>query len=172
MSLFVNTNVSSINARRQLFNLNNNLNVKFERLLSGFRINGATDDAACLQISKRLTTQLLGLDMAVRNANDAISLTQTVQGVSHSMGLVSQEISIIDAKRVDLDALQNRFQSTIKNLSNISENVSAAISRVGETYFAAETADSTRWQIIHRASLTALGKSNQRPQAALHLLQS
>ena len=62
MSLFVNTNVSSLNAKRQLFNSNNNLNTAFERLSSGFRINSAKDDAAGLQISNRLTTQVLGLD--------------------------------------------------------------------------------------------------------------
>jgi flagellin len=275
MSLFVNTNVSSINARRQLFTSNNNLNTAFERLSSGFRINGAKDDAAGLQISNRLTTQVLGLDMAVRNANDGISVSQTIEGAlaesttalqrirvlavqsqnginasadrvalqkevsalkiemsriasytqfggvnvldgnysaaflvganagqtisvnveraagfgssglfagedisvvtvqeaSRTMGLVSQAISIIDAKRADLGALQNRFQSTIRNLSNISENVSAARSRIRDTDFAIETAELTRWQIIQQASITVLGQSNQRPQAALQLLQ-
>jgi flagellin len=80
MSLFVSTNVSSLNATRQLFTSNNNLNTAFERLSSGFRINGAKDDAAGLQISSRLTSQVLGLHQAVRNAHDAISLSQTIKG--------------------------------------------------------------------------------------------
>ena len=80
MSLFVNTDVSSINAQRQLFDVNDRLNTSFERLSSGFRINSAADDAAGLQISDRLTSQVEGLNQAVRNANDAISLAQTAEG--------------------------------------------------------------------------------------------
>ena len=273
MSLFVNTNVSSLNATRQLFTSNNNLSTAFERLSSGFRINGAKDDAAGLQISNRLTSQVLGLNQAVRNANDAISLSQTIEGAlaetttalqrirvlaiqsqnginsssdrvalqkevtalknemsriastsqfggvnvldgsfssaflvganagqtisinversggfgasglnvaatsvlteaqaSAAMASVTEAISIIDAQRADLGALQNRFQSTIRNLSNISENVSAARSRIRDTDFAVETAELTRWQIIQQASVTVLGQANQRPQAALSLL--
>ena len=275
MSLFVNTNVSSLNATRQLFTSNNNLNTSFERLSSGFRINSAKDDAAGLQISNRLTTQVLGLNMAVRNANDGISLAQTAEGAlgevttalqrirvlavqaqnginasadrlalqkevdalkfemsriaattqfggvnilggdyssaflvganpgqtisinisrtngfgaaglfdgedisvatvadaSRAMVAVLEAISIIDAERADLGAIQNRFQSTIRNLSNISENVSAARSRIRDTDFAVETAELTRWQIIQQASITVLGQANQRPQSALQLLQ-
>jgi flagellin len=273
MSLFVSTNVSSLNATRQLFTSNNNLNTAFERLSSGFRINGAKDDAAGLQISNRLTTQVLGLDQAVRNANDGISLSQTIEGAlaettsalqrirvlavqsqnginsssdrvalqkevtalknemsriastsqfggvnvldgafsssflvganagqtisvniersggfgasgllvadtsvvteaqaSAALTAVSEAISIIDAQRADLGAIQNRFQSTIRNLSNISENVSAARSRIRDTDFAVETAELTRWQIIQQASVTVLGQANQRPQSALQLL--
>ena len=80
MSLFVNTNVSALNAQRQLFDVSNSLSTSFERLSSGFRINGAADDAAGLQITDRMTTQIQGLNQAVRNANDAISLTQTAEG--------------------------------------------------------------------------------------------
>jgi flagellin len=89
---------------------------------------------------------------------------------SAAMTAVSEAISIIDAQRADLGAIQNRFQSTIRNLSNISENVSAARSRIRDTDFAVETAELTRWQIIQQASVTVLGQANQRPQAALQLL--
>ncbi|MFC3645932.1 flagellin N-terminal helical domain-containing protein, partial [Planctobacterium marinum] len=71
MSLFVNTNVSSLNAQRQLFDSGNALSTSFERLSSGFRINRAADDAAGLQITDRFTSQIQGLDQSVRNANDA-----------------------------------------------------------------------------------------------------
>jgi flagellin len=90
---------------------------------------------------------------------------------SAAMVAVSEAMSIIDAQRADLGAIQNRFQSTIRNLSNISENVSAARSRIRDTDFAVETAELTRWQIIQQASVTVLGQANQRPQAALSLLQ-
>jgi len=79
MSLFVNTNVSSLNAQRQLFDVSSSLSTSFERLSSGFRINSASDDAAGLQISERMTSQVQGLDQAVRNANDAISVVQTAE---------------------------------------------------------------------------------------------
>ena len=83
---------------------------------------------------------------------------------------VDAAISAIGAQRAQLGALQNRFQSTIRNLSNISENVSGARSRIKDTDFAAETAALTRNQIIQQASTTVLSQANQRPQSALQLL--
>ncbi|QGX38289.1 flagellin [Permianibacter aggregans] len=74
------TNVSSLNAQRQLTGTNNALQTTFQRLSSGFRINSAKDDAAGLQISNRLTSQISGLGVAARNANDGISLAQTAEG--------------------------------------------------------------------------------------------
>ena len=275
MSLYVNTNVSSLNAQRQMFSSSNGLDTAFERLSSGFRINSAADDAAGLQISDRMTSQIQGLDQAVRNANDGISLAQTAEGAmqeittalqrirvlaiqsqngintsadrlalqkevsalkteisriattsqfggvdiltggysakflvganagqtisvnisrtggygfsgltngqsdlsiasaataSAALTTIDSAISAIDAKLADLGAIQNRFQSTIRNLSNISENVSAARSRIRDTDFATETAQLTRFQIIQQASTTVLSQANQRPQAALSLL--
>lgn len=278
MSMFVNTNVSSLNAQRQLFDVSNSLNTSFERLSSGFRINSAADDAAGLQITDRMTSQVQGLNQAVRNANDAISLSQTAEGAlqetttalqrirtlavqsqngintsadraalqkevtalrtevsriatttefagveilsgtfsakflvganegqtisvnlssgnlgsisgfsATGMGITSNDvttaagasalmtdidaaISGIGAVRADLGALQNRFQSTIRNLSNISENVQAARSQIRDTDFATETANLTKNQIIQQASTTVLSQANQRPQAALSLL--
>jgi flagellin len=80
MSLVVNSNIQSLNTQRQLFVSSNKLSVAFEQLSSGFRINRAADDAAGLQISERLTSQIQGLNQAVRNANDGISLAQTAEG--------------------------------------------------------------------------------------------
>jgi flagellin len=275
MSLFVNTNVSALNAQRQLFDVNDRLSTSFERLSSGFRINSAADDAAGLQISDRLTSQIQGLNQAVRNANDAISLAQTAEGAldetttalqrirvlavqsqnginssadraalqqevtqlqnelsriatdtqfgglnilsgdfstaflvganagqtisinlstsngasfgasglgvgtvdisttdgaSAALASIDTAISSIGGTRAELGALQNRFQSTIRNLSNIVENVSGARSQVRDTDFALETAELTRNQIIQQASTTVLSQANQRPQAALQLL--
>ena len=280
MSMFVNTNVSSLNAQRQLFDVSNSLSTSFERLSSGFRINSAADDAAGLQITDRMTSQVQGLNQAVRNANDAISLSQTAEGAlsetttalqrirtlaiqsqnginssadrvalqkevsalrteisristttqfagvnilsgdfsakflvganagqtisvnlssptlaragvngfsatglgitgsdvltsdnaSSMLANIDTAISAIGGLRADLGALQNRFQSTIRNLSNISENVSAARSQIKDTDFATETANLTRNQIIQQASTTVLSQANQRPQTALSLL--
>ncbi|WJG10563.1 flagellin [Aliiglaciecola sp. LCG003] len=273
MGLFVNTNVSSLNAQRQLAGSGQALSTSFERLSSGFRINRAADDAAGLQISDRLTTQVQGLNQAVRNANDAISLSQTAEGAlgevtsslqrirtlavqsqnginsssdrlalqkevsalkteisristdsqfagvdiltgsfsaaflvganggqtisvnlsrsggygssglsigtltvasitgaSAALTAIDTAISTVGAVRADLGALQNRFQSTIRNLSNISENIAGARSRIRDTDFATETAELTRNQIVQQASLSVLSQANQRPQSALSLL--
>ncbi|MEQ5808953.1 hypothetical protein J3369_16240 [Alteromonas sp. NFXS44] len=80
MSLYINTNVSSLNAIHNLFQSQNGLGKSLERLSSGFRINNASDDAAGLQISDRMTSQIQGLNQAVRNANDGISVVQTADG--------------------------------------------------------------------------------------------
>jgi len=80
MALVVNSNVQSLNSQRQLANSTNSLAGNFERLSSGKRINSAKDDAAGLQISSRLTSQINGLNQASRNANDGISLAQTAEG--------------------------------------------------------------------------------------------
>jgi flagellin len=80
MALYVNTNTTSLYAQRQLGNSGDVLDKSFERLASGQRINSAADDAAGLQISNRLTSQTNGLNQAMRNANDGISLAQTAEG--------------------------------------------------------------------------------------------
>ncbi|MGM0906011.1 MAG: flagellin [Pseudomonadota bacterium] len=323
MPLYVNTNVSSLNAQRQLISSGNSLDQAFERLSSGFRINSASDDAAGLQISNRLESQVQGLNQGNRNANDGISLAQTAEGaldevtntfqrvrtlaqqaangsntdedrlaiqeeiqvlmsevnriaedttfggqnlldgsyeaafqvgadanqtIDFSMKTVggsavstngvsanggftlsgiagiasvvtgesltatygtatftasnngasalsfaavfeadgisvsTQEgaqavlagmdnlIAVVDKKRAELGAVQNRFQSTIRNQGNVSENLEAAKSRIKDADFAAETAKLTQSQILQQASQTILAQANQRPQAALQLL--
>jgi len=302
MALFVNTNVSSLNAQRQLMNSGNSLDTSFQRLSSGLRINSAKDDAAGLQISDRLTGQINGLTQGNRNANDGISLAQTAEGALDEMtnmyqrirtlagqaangsntdadraalqlearqlgeeinrisedttfggtnlldgsfsaefqvgadanqtismtmtsiaaatggtvavnsfavsdiaasastisggssgastafanasslsftsvgeaqdilAAVDSMIGAIDSKRAQLGAVQNRFSSTIRNQSNVIENVSAARARIRDTDFAVETANLTKSQILQQASSTILSQANQRPQSALSLL--
>ncbi|MDD1792466.1 flagellin [Enterovibrio makurazakiensis] len=80
MAITVNTNVPAMTAQRYLNSSTDSLNASMERLSSGFRINSAKDDAAGLQISNRLISQSRGLDVAVRNANDGISMSQTAEG--------------------------------------------------------------------------------------------
>ncbi|MGH8352863.1 MAG: flagellin [Pseudomonas sp.] len=80
MALTVNTNVASLNTQRNLTGSSKALDTSLQRLSTGFRINSAKDDAAGLQISNRLSSQVSGLNVAVRNANDGISLSQTAEG--------------------------------------------------------------------------------------------
>ena len=322
MALYVNTNVSSLNAQRQLMKSGNSLDTSFQRLSSGLRINSAKDDAAGMQIANRLTSQVNGLNQGNRNANDGISLAQTAEGaldevtsmfqrirtlaqqasngsntdedrlalqeeirslskevnrvaedttfggqnlldgtydakfqvgadavqtigfsmkdvgattsgantisanggftmsgiagiasavtgetLSATTGTISADvgaapddssfadvftkegisvssqanaqavmagmdslIAVVDKKRAELGAVQNRFQSTIRNQSNIAENLSAAKSRIQDTDFATETANLTKMQILQQASQSILSQANQRPQVALSLL--
>lgn len=80
-------------------------------------------------------------------------------------------IKTIDGYRSDLGAVQNRLDSTIRNQSNVSENVSAARSRIRDADFATETANMTKQNILQQASSAVLSQANQRPQVALSLLK-
>ncbi|KOG92413.1 flagellin A [Aeromonas media] len=302
MSLYINTNVSSLNAQRNMMNSTKSLDTSYTRLASGLRINSAKDDAAGLQISNRLTSQINGLDQGNRNANDGISVAQTAEGAmdevtsmlqrmrtlaqqsangsnnSDDRTALQQEytqlmteidrvaknttfggqtllnggyvgsfqvgadagqtitfkmtsaftikgmasatkgnatvattttgepytvtksntgnvtttsistittakdaqtamanldymIKVVDSKRAELGAVQNRFDSTIRNQANVSENVSAARSRIRDADFATETANLTKQNILQQAASTILSQANQRPQSALSLLQ-
>ncbi|MGL5584341.1 MAG: flagellin hook IN motif-containing protein, partial [Plesiomonas sp.] len=99
MAITVNTNVTALNAQRNLNKTNNALNVSMQRLSTGNRINSAKDDAAGMQISNRLSSQISGLGVAAKNANDGISIAQTAEGAM-------QESSNILNKMRDL-ALQS-----------------------------------------------------------------
>ncbi|WP_274967844.1 flagellin, partial [Succinimonas amylolytica] len=276
MALYVNTNASSLNAQRMMANSTNSLDTSYKRLASGLRINSAKDDAAGLQISDRLTSQINGLNQGNRNAQDGISFAQTAEGAMDEMTNMyqrirtlalqsangtnstsdrkaiqqevtqlckeidrindqttfggetllskgnidfqvgadaNQKISIntkakngnndladwkvatlataigtsgdymaastdtdnvgafdvqtadkaqavianidsfiakVDSKRAEFGAVQNRLESTIRNQSNVSENVSAARSRIRDTDFASETAAMTQQNIIQQ----------------------
>ena len=336
MALYVNTNVSSLNAKRNLSNSTSSLDTTYKRLASGLRINSAKDDAAGLQISNRLTSQINGLEQGNRNAQDGISYSQTAEGamdeitnmlqrvrtlalqsangtnnakdriaiqqevtqlcdeinrvsVSTTFGgtkilngdggitvagtgtdafkatgnkagdkdivfqvgadanqtigvdlglkngagfdiagltsnltkadgktvfndadittdgtgtfvaisaadsstgkanvafdvttadsaqnvlaVIDKYVQTVDSKRAELGAVQNRLESTIRNQSNINENVSDARSRIRDTDFAVETANMSQQNILQQASQTILSQANQRPQIALSLLQ-
>ncbi len=126
MSLFVNSNSSSLNAQRQLFNSGQALSTSFERLSSGFRINRAADDAAGLQISDRLTSQIQGINQSIRNANDAISLVQVGEGalaeVTTSLQRIRQ-LAIQSQNGInsssDRTALQQEVTALVSEISRI-----------------------------------------------------
>ena len=80
MSMIVNTNVSSLTAQRSLAESSNMLDQAMERLATGSKINRASDDAAGLAIVQRMTAQINGLNMAIKNANDGIAMTQSIEG--------------------------------------------------------------------------------------------
>ncbi|MGE8144770.1 flagellin domain-containing protein [Pseudomonas frederiksbergensis] len=286
MALTVNTNTTSLNVQKNLNRASDALSTSMSRLSSGLKINSAKDDAAGLQISNRMSSQIRGQVVAVKNANDGISMAQTAEGalqestnilqrmrelatqarngtngtadqtatnaefaqmsdeltriaastnlngkqlldgsagtmtlqvgantgsanhidlvlsskfdaVSLSVGsgtlvltgttgtgvssaaanidnaitAIDAAIAAIGATRANLGASQNRLTSTISNLQNITENVTAAQGRVQDTDFAAETANLTKQQTLQQASTAVLAQANQLPSAVLKLLQ-
>ena len=92
MSAVINTNIASLNAQRNLSASQSSLNTSIQRLSSGLRVNSAKDDAAGLAIGERMSGQIRGLNQAVRNANDGISLAQTAEG---ALGTITQNLQRI-----------------------------------------------------------------------------
>lgn len=86
MAQTINTNVASLNAQRNLSASQNSLGTTLQRLSSGLRVNSAKDDAAGLAIAERMNTQVKGMNVAIRNANDGISLAQTAEGALGKIG--------------------------------------------------------------------------------------
>ena len=126
MALYVNTNVSSINAQRKLANSTLALNTSYQRLSSGLRINSSKDDAAGLQISDRLTSQINGLNQGNRNANDGIALAQTIEGALDETTNMLQRIRTLAVQaangtntRKDREALQQEVDSLCYEVSRI-----------------------------------------------------
>ena len=92
MAMTINTNIAAMNAQRNLGKTQGMLNQSLQRLSSGLRINSAKDDAAGLAITSRMTSQIRGLDQAIRNANDGISLAQTAEGALQESTNILQRI--------------------------------------------------------------------------------
>ncbi|WP_206012059.1 flagellin [Pseudoalteromonas sp. Z1A8] len=127
----VNTNVSSLNAQRNLSQSGSDLATSMERLSSGMRINSAKDDAAGMQISNRLTSQINGLGVAQRNANDGISMTQTAEGAMQESTNILQrmrELALQSANGSNSDddraSLQKEVSALQEELTRISDTTS------------------------------------------------
>jgi flagellin len=119
MGLFINTNQSALNAQRQLSSTSNSLSRSFERLSSGLRINGAKDDAAGLSITTRFSAQIRGLNQAVRNSNDGISLAQTAEGALNETTNILQrirELSVQSANDTNNDSDRASLQAEVSQL--------------------------------------------------------
>ncbi|WP_038879223.1 flagellin [Vibrio jasicida] len=131
MAITVNTNVAALVAQRHLTSVTDMLNQSMERLSSGKRINSAKDDAAGLQISNRLQSQMRGLDVAVRNANDGISIMQTAEGAMNEVTNIMQrmrDLSLQSANgsnsKAERTALQEEVSALNDELNRIAETTS------------------------------------------------
>ena len=119
MAIYVNTNVSSLNSNRQLGKATHSLDTTYKRLSSGLRINSAKDDAAGLQISDRLTSQINGLNQGNRNANDGIALAQTAEGALDEVTNMLQRIrtlSLQSANGTNTTADRSAIQAEVDQL--------------------------------------------------------
>ena len=123
MALYVNTNVSSINAQRKLANSTLALNTSYQRLSSGLRINSSKDDAAGLQISDRLTAQINGLNQGNRNANDGIALAQTIEGALDETTNMLQRIRTLAVQAANGTNTQKDRQALQEEVNALSEEV-------------------------------------------------
>ena len=126
MGLRVNTNVTSINAQRNLSQVTGRLSTNFRRLSTGLRISSAADDAAGLAISERLRSQVRSLDQAKRNANDGISMVQTAEGALNEVSSILtrlRELSIQanngTVSDTDKDTLNEEFTSLVNEIDRI-----------------------------------------------------
>lgn len=126
MAQVINTNISSLNAQRNLNSSQGSLATSLQRLSTGLRINSAKDDAAGLAISDRMTSQIRGLNQAARNANDGISMAQTAEGALSSAGDILQRIrelavqsSNASNSSSDRQALQKEVNALTSELDRI-----------------------------------------------------
>jgi len=127
MAQVINTNIMSLNAQRNLNSSQGALATSLERLSSGLRINSAKDDAAGLAISERFSSQIRGLNQAVRNANDGISLAQTAEGAMQEIGNNLQRIRELAVQSSnatnsasDREALNNEVQQLLAEIQRVS----------------------------------------------------
>ena len=283
MAQIINTNLMSLNAQRNLSTTQSALATSVQRLSTGLRVNSAKDDAAGLAIAERMNTQVRGMNVAIRNANDAISLAQTAEGAlskindmgqrmrelavqsanatnndtdrasldaefqalsaeikrnlegtsfngtklfaalatltfqvganntatdqiavitpelakdakltavlgsanggcapadiknvansTAALGKLDDMLAMVNAKRADFGATQNRFEAVIQTLQVSAENQTAARSRIMDADFASETASLTRSQVLQQAGTAMLSQANSLPNNVLSLLR-
>ena len=276
----INTNIMSLNAQRNLSATQSALATSVQRLSTGLRVNSAKDDAAGLAIAERMNTQVRGMNVAIRNANDAISLSQTAEGTlskindmgqrmrelavqsanatnndsdraslnqeyqalaeeikrnlagasfngtklfagaaaltfqvganaattdqitintenlagdakftavignntkpdgiatvtaaSAALGKLDDMLALVNSKRAEFGATQNRFEAVIQTLQVSAENQTAARSRIMDADFASETASLTRSQVLQQAGTAMLSQANSLPNNVLSLLR-
>ena len=280
MAQIINTNIMSLNAQRNLSTTQSALATSVQRLSTGLRVNSAKDDAAGLAIAERMNTQVRGMNVAIRNANDAISLSQTAEGTlskindmgqrmrelavqsanatnsdsdrqnldaeyqalaeeikrnlagaafngtklfataaaltfqvganaattdqitintenlagdakftavignnnkpdgiatvtaaSAALGKLDDMLALVNSKRAEFGATQNRFEAVIQTLQVSAENQTAARSRIMDADFASETASLTRSQVLQQAGTAMLSQANSLPNNVLSLLR-
>jgi flagellin len=156
MALVINTNVASLNSQRQLVSSGASLDKSTERLSSGLRINSAKDDAAGLAIANRMTSQVRGLDQAVRNANDGVSMIQTAEGALQESTNILQrmrELAVQSANGIYNDADRKTLDAETQQLKAELDRISATTSFNGKNLLDG-TLGTTKLQVGAQANQT------------------
>jgi len=179
MAISVNTNVASLNAQRNLSKSSNDLQTSMERLSSGMRINSAKDDAAGLQISNRLTSQINGLAVAQRNANDGISIAQTAEGAMSASTDILQRMRDLALQSAngsnssdDRDALQKEIVALQDELTRIATSTRFGEQQLldgsytGQSFQVGANAGETIDMSLDSIKASALGKVDAQALAA------
>ncbi|MBH3359495.1 flagellin domain-containing protein [Pseudomonas guariconensis] len=129
MALTVNTNTTSLGVQKNLNRASDALSTSMTRLSSGLKINSAKDDAAGLQIATRMTSQIRGQTMAIKNANDGISIAQTAEGAMQEQTNILQRMRELAVQarndsnsKEDRDALNNEFQKMLSEIDRIANS--------------------------------------------------
>ncbi len=131
MALTVNTNIASLNTQRNLSNSSNALATSMQRLSTGSRINSAKDDAAGLQISNRMTSQINGLGVAVRNANDGISLAQTAEGAMQESTNILQRMRDLALQSANGSNTEDDRKSLNKEVTALKDEITRIADKTG-----------------------------------------
>jgi flagellin len=154
MAITVNTNVTSMKAQKNLNTSSQALNTSMERLSSGLRINSAKDDAAGLAISNRLSSQIGGLSVGMRNANDAISIAQIAEGAMQEQTNMLQRMRDLSVQAEnganstsDTKALQDEFAQLVEEINAIGANTA-----FGEKKLLTGTINAANFQTGHTDS--------------------
>ena len=174
MPLSINTNIASMTAQRSFMTSNAALETSFERLSTGKRINSASDDAAGLAIGKELESRVSGLNQAIRNTNDGISIIQIAEGALDEGTNMLQRIrdlavqaandSLATAER---DYLETEAYALIDAFEDITNAAQWNGSSVFGTAFKFQTGTGTTDEV----ATSILAQANAQPQAVLALLQ-
>jgi flagellin len=184
MSLAINTNLFSLNAQRNVASTQNSLATAMQRLSSGLRVNSAKDDAAGLAIAERMNAQVKGMNVAIRNANDGISLAQTAEGALGSIVSNLQrmrELAVQAANdtngTTDRTALNNEYQAlaaeNARVIANTQFNGQVLLTGAGGTagtftfQVGANTAADNQISVVTTNVATAMGTNTQGAAATL-----
>lgn len=163
MAMGINTNVQSINAQRMATKAQESLGTSMARLSSGLRINSAKDDSAGLAIADRMDAQSRGMTVAIRNANDGISLTQTAEGALSNIGNMLQRMRELTVQAGNTTYTSGDVAALNKEMAQLSNEVGRIMSGTqfnGKTVLGSDASAGFSFQVGANASAGAAGDQN------------
>lgn len=163
MAMGINTNVQSINAQRMATKAQESLGTSMARLSSGLRVNSAKDDSAGLAIADRMDSQTRGMTVAIRNANDGISLTQTAEGALSNIGNMLQRMRELTVQAGNTTYTSGDVAALNKEMAQLSNEVGRIMSGTqfnGKTVLGSDASAGFSFQVGANISAGAAGDQN------------